>query len=673
MEGWIEFRKIGGHAMFGQNLRVHPKKCRLTAVVLALSVVWCLTLAASSHLYGLSARVLADTADLWYVIKIAGQPAGYVHEETKAKEQGLKTDSEMRIVLNRLGSRVEIGFFSASEETPEGLLRHVSYEMTASSQATKSEADISEGKIQIRSESGGKTYTSTLNYTGELYGPEGIRRLTAAGLRNPGDKVTIQTYVAEASLIGKITRTVLSLESIKIGIREVAALKVEEVLEGLPIKRTGWLDEQGNLLRQDEPGPFGMIEVWRSEKSAALAAASGRELPQEVFQSSIVRTNIRLPRALPLDYLKLRLIHRRPELGWPDLEIAGQKVLAKTEKEVILEIRRPEAAPGAVFPVAKTETNRQYLEPNAFIQSDDAEILRLAKELAGTERDAFRAALRLERWVAENMKFDLGIVFAPATEIIRDRRGTCVGFATLLATLARADGLPSRIVMGYVYALGMFGGHAWAEVMIGEKWVPFDAAVVNAGVADATRISLAASSLAEGIGEISLGAAQQVFGQVEIEILGYHAGGKGYSVSPGAEPFSITGNRYDNPWLGIRLEKPAGFQFGKTDAVWPDRTVIGLDGPAGGTAALEQHEIYPWEDPETAVWEKLERLVPEGKKGRLKIRKEGALLLDSVNGQRSAAALIRGLEVWIIRTEGKDATLALRQIAGSVQLSRLSD
>jgi len=328
---------------------------------------------------------------------------------------------------------------------------------------------------------------------------------------------------------------------------------------------------------------------------------------------------------------------------------------------------------GTVFPVAKTEINRQYLEPNAIIQSDDAEIQRLSRELVGTESDTFRAALSLERWVAGNMNFDLGIVFAPATELIRDRRGTCVGYATLLATLARAAGIPSRIVMGYVYALGMFGGHAWAEVLIGERWVPVDAAVVNAGAADATRISLVASSLAAGLAEISLGAAQQVFGQVGIEILGYETGGKAYPVSPGAGPYSITEDGYENPWLGIRLAKPAGFRFGKLDAVWPDRTVIGLDGPAGETAALEQHEIYPWEDPETAVWEKLERLVPEGKKGRLKIRKEDALLLDSTDGQRSAAALIRGLEVWIIRADGKDAPLVLRRIAESFQISGLSD
>ena len=659
--------------MSGKNSKARSMMHRLAPAGLAFIALQGLAFLPQSPLHGLPAQAAAGPADLWYVIKIAGQPAGYIHEVTKAEGQGLKTDSEMLIVLNRLGSRVEIGFLSISEETPEGLLRRVRYEMTASAQTTKSEAVISEGKVEIRNESGGKTYSNTLNYTGELHGPEGTRRLTASGLRNPGDKVTIQTYVAEASLVAKITRTVLSREPVKIGSREIPALKVEEVLEGLPIKRTGWLDEQGNLLRQDEPGPFGMIEVWRAEKSAALAAASGGELPQEVYQASIVRTNIRLPRALPIDYLKLKLTHRRPELGWPDLEIAGQKVLAKTEKDIILEIRRPEAPLGASFPVTKTELNRQYLEPNAYIQSDDGETLRLARELIGPEKDAFRAALRLERWVAENMKFDLGIVFAPATEIIRNRRGTCVGYATLLATLARAAGLPSRIVMGYVYALGMFGGHAWAEVMIGESWVPLDAAVVNADVADATRVSMAASSLAEGIGGITLGAPQQVFGQVGIEILEYQTGGKAISVPATSKPYLITGDWYDNPWLGIRLAKPASFKFVHADAVWPDPTVIGLDGPAGEKVVLEQQDLYPWEEPDKAVWEKLEQIVEKGNRDRLKTGKEGAPVLDSPDGQESATAIIRGLEAWIIRAEGKDAPLVLRRIAESIQISSISN
>jgi hypothetical protein len=227
--------------------------------------------------------------------------------------------------------------------------------------------------------------------------------------------------------------------------------------------------------------------------------------------------------------------------------------------------------------------------------------------------------------------------------------------------------------MGYVYALGMFGGHAWAEVMIGERWVPLDAAVVNADVADATRVSLAASSLAAGIGEITLGAPQQVFGQVGIEILEYQTGGKAISVPATSKPYSIAGDWYDNPWLGIRLAKPSGFKFVHADAVWPDPTVIGLDGPAGEKVVLEQQDLYPWEEPDKAVWEKLEQIIEKGNRDRLKIGKEGAPVLDSPDGQESATAITRGLEAWIIRAEGKDAPLVLRRIAESIQISGISN
>ena len=654
-------------------MKHRPRTVWLAATALAAIAIQTLAFPAETLPNNLQENAAGPSSDLWYVIKIAGQPAGYIRETTIAEKQVLKTNSQMVVVLNRLGSRVEIGFFSFSEESPEGVLRRVRYEMTASSEATRSEALVGDGKVEIRNESGGKTYSGTLSYTGKLLGSEGIRRLTAAGLKKPGDKVVFQTFLAEASLIGKMTRTFISRETIRLGAREISALKVEEVLEGLPIKRTGWMDEQGNLLRQQEPGPFGLMEVYQSERAEALAAAYGAELPQEVYQNSIVRTNIRLPRAFPIDSLKVRMIHRQPELGWPDLDSSGQKVLSRSDKEVILEIRRPKPLSGAAFPVARTEDNHLYLEPNALIQSDDAEILRLAKELVGAEQDAFEAAISLERWVAENMKFDLGIVFAPATEIIRNRRGTCVGYATLLASLARAAGLPSRIVMGYVYALGMFGGHAWTEVMIGEKWVPLDAAVVNAGAADAARIAVVSSSLADGLGEITLGAAQQVFGHVGIEIIAFETGGKIYSVPLEAEPFLVKGNAYENPWLGIHWEGPVGFKIVKTDALWPDRTVVGLDGPAGEKCALEQHEFYPWEEPEQAVWTKLKSMVPEGKKDRLKTREAEALVTDSADGRGSAAAFIRGLEVWIIRTEGKDAPGLLRQLAKSIRISSLSE
>src|SRR5262249_27681691 len=147
-------------------------------------------------------------------------------------------------------------------------------------------------------------------------------------------------------------------------------------------------------------------------------------------------------------------------------------------------------------------------------QSNEPALRAKALEVVGDEKDLFAAALKLKRWVAETMQFDLGIAMAPSVEIFKNHRGTCVGYATLLTAMTRAVGIPSRLVMGYAYAEGMFGGHAWTEVLVGETWVPIDAALVGPGVADAARFVLMASSLRDGVGPFNSGPALQMYGHI---------------------------------------------------------------------------------------------------------------------------------------------------------------
>ena len=79
-----------------------------------------------------------------------------------------------------------------------------------------------------------------------------------------------------------------------------------------------------------------------------------------------------------------------------------------------------------------------------------------------------------------------------------------------------------------------------------------------------------------------------------------------YPVPEGASPYEVKDNTYENPWLGLKLVKPAGFTLSNLDALWPDRTVLAFEGPSGEVAVLDQDEFYPWEEAENAAWEKLE-------------------------------------------------------------------
>jgi hypothetical protein len=615
----------------------------------------------------------AVQAGKWFVVALGGTPVGYVRESTVRKGDGaaavLTTDSDMKMVLNRLGNRVEIEALTQTEESPEGILKSVAYEMRASQLSTKSRAVIKDGRIEIVNEAGGKSYRRTVSYTGALLGPEGIRRLSRERLKKPGDRIEYLTFDAEIENVSRGSQTALAWETMAQEGRDVRVLKAEETLEAAGDKSTIWLDENRESIRQEMPTPFGAALIVSATREQALQAAGGESLPEEMFSRSIIRSNIRLPRARALEFIRLRLTRHDPSGEWPDLTGPTQMVLAKTPATLDLEVRRPKVPAPIRRPVAVSESNREFLMPNSYIQSDDPDLRKTSLEVVGGESDLFKAALKLERWVADNMRFDLGIAFAPSTELFKNRRGTCVGYATLLAALARAAGIPSRVAIGYVYALGMFGGHAWTEVLAGEAWIPIDAAIVSSGPADPARFSLSRSSLFNGGGSLTGGAAQQLLGQVDVRILEFGGPDGGIVAVPEtAASYATDGGVYSNPWLGLSLAKPEGWRFSQLDAVWPDAAVVKMEGPGGITAELQEAYLSPWLDGDEAIRRTLGHLVSGARERHLEIGERSGLAWETP--QKSAVAFLDGPEAWILVVTGREAPRNLALLAAGLRSAR---
>ena len=76
-----------------------------------------------------------------------------------------------------------------------------------------------------------------------------------------------------------------------------------------------------------------------------------------------------------------------------------------------------------------------------------------------------------------------------ALQVLDMGAGDCNEHAVLWAALARAGGLPARVVAGAVYANGAFFYHAWDEAWLGSSWVSVDPAF-DQMPADATHIKL---------------------------------------------------------------------------------------------------------------------------------------------------------------------------------------
>ncbi len=125
------------------------------------------------------------------------------------------------------------------------------------------------------------------------------------------------------------------------------------------------------------------------------------------------------------------------------------------------------------------------------IPNDAWEIHRLAEEAVGNQRSAYDRVVAIQKYLYDNCRYTLD---APATPRRRDavlhflrssRQGACDLFASAFTLLARAEGIPARVVTGF--AKGSWSDerqcvvvterdlHAWAEVYFtGLGWVAID-------------------------------------------------------------------------------------------------------------------------------------------------------------------------------------------------------
>ncbi|MFO0983190.1 MAG: transglutaminase-like domain-containing protein [Planctomycetota bacterium] len=609
-----------------------------------------------------------ETSDTWWLFKLAGQPVGYQHEVITIEGGGdntrLVTLAEQVMAVKRLGSEIKLTQSATTWETADGHLLRVQSSMNASSMVMKVEATVGKGELLVKSGTGDQSYESKLPFMGDLWGPEKIRRMSVSALKNVGDKLAYQLY--EPLQVGgviKATRTLVGFEDA--GSERLA--RIDEEMEGVPFKNTLWLDAKGGTVKTSSDVPLlgGSAETTRSTKADALKAAGGNELSGDIFKSSIARSNIRLPQPRSLDRLVLRLVLKDPKIGWPELNDERQKTLEKTASVQLLEIRKilPESA--ATRPAAVSDENRIYLEPNAYLQADDPEIKRIAEQVAGKETDAFKAGQALERWVYHNLTGKgFGVGFASASEVCKNREGDCSEHAVFLAALCRAAGIPSRVTMGLEYLAGMWGGHAWTEIMVGSQWIALDA-TLGIGSVDAAHLRLSASSMKDGFSKDVMSTAQ-LLGNVEIKVVEFGVGAKAYKVNEGAASYVVDGNSYQNPWLGVALTKPASFTFTDLDAVYPDMTVVAMSAPDHATeATLRQGMVVGGQNPDDAARDALARYGASEKRHWEQVSGNRALI---AGGEAAGVAVIRGTDLFVLTVKGTAAAELLDTLRQSFEV-----
>lgn len=116
------------------------------------------------------------------------------------------------------------------------------------------------------------------------------------------------------------------------------------------------------------------------------------------------------------------------------------------------------------------------LRPSTNIHSDNPEIIALANKLISNAKTDMDKAKAIHDWVTHNIAYDCtkdpDYKEDTALTVLHRKKGVCLGYSILTATLCRAAGLQSRFVWGHQDKEGI--SHVWNEIKVGNKWIAVD-------------------------------------------------------------------------------------------------------------------------------------------------------------------------------------------------------
>ncbi len=439
----------------------------------------------------------APIMDQWSALYLGGAKSGHGHrvvwrEDRDGKEVWVSTDDGV-FEMDRGGSLLRIAMTVRIVEDADGQVIEFENKTDMGTQVQVVSGRLVDGKFEM--EQMGRAMS--VPYPEGALGPVAVQRMLVTKLAAKEKSFVIPSFSGDApDKVDTAAYTLGGMEKVDIFGHELMAQRIDVQSSLMPIKARRWVSADGNPVQDQVDLPFGTMTI----KPCAEAFAKTKNDPAEVFLSSFVKPQraIPKPRKLPRAVYKLGSKTGALESIY---EGEGQRITGRADGKLTVEISWPVSPKGGTTPFtlpAKIEGMDSYLLPSSFIDSDDPLVQKLAAEAVGDEKNAIEVAKRIETYVREKItEKNMNVGFATAAEVAETLEGDCSEHGVLCAALARAVGLPARVVIGLAYlppmkgvaaleGTGGFGFHMWAEVYVGDDyWYPIDAAI---GMYDATHI-----------------------------------------------------------------------------------------------------------------------------------------------------------------------------------------
>lgn len=444
----------------------------------------------------------------WMTVLVDGRKIGALRVDREVEGGTITTTQTLSIELLRAGKPLRLRSVSSTTEDLAGAPLGFSASSALSSiDNTVTAKHLAPGTFEVTASVGGQTRVGRVVLPPGTLMFDGQRRAMRAAGDRAGSTYRLQQFDPASQQVMAVDMQVIGTETVELPERTVTLNHQRQRLRlpGGDQVVDLWLDDRG-IAQKGELRLLGQrLDMLACSEACALAPVQRVDMFRSATVDSPRPLTVNL-RAVPLTYrIRLREGARRLLIQTDE-----QDVRPIDDHEVFLDVHRAQAGKEAGPVPADTAAT-------PWVQSDAPAIRELAARVVGRARDPRERMRRLREFVSGYVtEHGLDIGYASALEVLKDRRGDCTEFAVLLAALARAEGIPTRVVTGMVYAdryagtLRVFVPHAWVQSWVDGRWESYDAALRQF---DSTHIAL---TTGDGDPSRYFGATQ-LFGAMTIE------------------------------------------------------------------------------------------------------------------------------------------------------------
>jgi hypothetical protein len=473
--------------------------------------IWTVLLAGLSVFGGPGENAGAPEEE-YLAVFMEGKKVGYAIQSREVVGTKVTTTEKVSMTISRANVPVTINMTEISIETTDGKPLGFEAVQELSAMTMKVVGTVnSKGMVKLTTTSMGTKQKSEIEWPSGAVMAEGLRLLTLKNGLKEGTQYSALVFSPGMLQATDAKIKIGQKQSIDLLGRIVTLTEVTTTLnmpEAGQIVTTNFVDDDLRAQKSIVPVAGFQIEMVACPKEFALGENDVLDVVNKMFLAS----------PQPLDNIGTASSATYYLSPTKDANLIipsndNQKVQRLENGKVVVMVKPVAVPAGARFPYkGKDDAILEATKPTRFVQSDRKEIIALARSAVGDSKDVAEAARKIEAFVAGFVEYkNLSVGYASAAEVAESHQGDCSEFAVLTAAMCQAVGIPAQVVVGVAYVKdfgrltigeqdrfenGAFGGHAWVQVYIDDKWVGLDAAFKSAGLGgyDPGHIALSAGN-----------------------------------------------------------------------------------------------------------------------------------------------------------------------------------